>query len=216
LEELGANLRLVGREMESAMFEATGGVNTHKGLIFALSLIVGASGLCFSRGRTSKDSVLKTAGDLIRASVTEEMEDIGRRGRRGEELTHGEKIYFLHGIGGIRAEAKNGFPSVKKGLDALEEAVSRGAALRDAAISALLVLMAECEDTNVMHRGGVRFWSGEYKEMTRDAMAKFDPVDPRFYESVRYLDKRLIERGASPGGAADLLACTLFMYRSII
>ncbi|MDR3322028.1 MAG: triphosphoribosyl-dephospho-CoA synthase, partial [Synergistaceae bacterium] len=39
--ELFARLKSRGVEMESAMLEATGGVNTHKGLIFALSLMTG-------------------------------------------------------------------------------------------------------------------------------------------------------------------------------
>ena len=39
-----AVLRLIGLEAEEAMYEATGQVNTHKGLIFSLGLVLGAAG----------------------------------------------------------------------------------------------------------------------------------------------------------------------------
>jgi triphosphoribosyl-dephospho-CoA synthetase len=216
LSELADKLRVTGRKMECAMFEATGGVNTHKGLIFALSLLVAASGARIPAREYSPSAVLEAAGGIIASDVGREFNSIAQKVERGEKMTHGEKIYFLHGIGGIRAEAAGGFPSVKAGLGALEEALSEGAALRDAAIKAMLTIMLECEDTNVIHRAGVNFWRGEYKERVSGALRGFDPVCPGRYEPLRGLGGRLIELGASPGGAADLLACTLFMYRSKI
>ncbi|MDR3280821.1 MAG: triphosphoribosyl-dephospho-CoA synthase [Synergistaceae bacterium] len=215
-EELMKSLRDTGLEMERAMFGATGGVNTHKGLIFALSLLVGASGACFARGDFSGAGILRTAGDIVSPAAREELEKIKSRGQKGEELTHGERIYFSHGIAGIRAEASDGFPSVRAALSTLEDMLARGASARSAAVMSLLVLMERCEDTNVIHRCGMKFWRGEYLKRVRAAMRNFDPLEPGKYESARDLDNLLIQRGASPGGAADLLACTLFMYRSKI
>lgn len=216
MSELAGKLRATGKRMECAMFEATGGVNTHKGLIFALSLLVAASGARIPAREYSPDAVFETAGSIIAPDVARELQIIVQKGERGEEMTHGEKIYFLYGIGGIRTEAAVGFPSVRTGLAALENALSEGAALRDAAIKAMLSIMLECEDTNVIHRAGVNFWRAEYKERVNGALCGFEPVRPGYYEPLRGLGDRLIELGASPGGAADLLACTLFMYRSKI
>jgi triphosphoribosyl-dephospho-CoA synthetase len=95
----------------------------------------------------------------------------------------------------------------------MEKAVSLGAALRDAAVHALLVIMTECEDTNVIHRAGYEFWAGEYKELAAAARDAFDPLAPGDYEPVTRLGRVLTERRASPGGAADLLACAFFMRR---
>lgn len=209
-------LRETGKEMESAMFGATGGINTHKGLIFALSLLLGACGVNARRGEFARKSVFETSRRLIAPRVEEELEEISRRGEQGERLTHGEKIFFLHGIGGIRTEASKGFPSVSRGLEALEGALMSGADYRGAAVKALLVIMTCCEDTNVIHRGGVDFWRGDYLDWVRETSRKFDPFDTASYDFVRALDNLLIQRGASPGGAADMLACTLFMYRSKI
>jgi triphosphoribosyl-dephospho-CoA synthetase len=216
MSELADKLRVTGKRMECAMFEATGGVNTHKGLIFALSLLVAASGVRIPASEYSPDTVFETAASIIAPYVGRELRMIVQKGERGEAMTHGEKIYFLYEIGGIRTEAAAGFPSVRTGLAVLEKSLSEGAALRDAAIKAMLSIMLECEDTNVIHRAGVNFWHGEYKERVSGALCGFDPLRPGCYEPLRGLGDRLLELGASPGGAADLLACTLFMYRSKI
>jgi triphosphoribosyl-dephospho-CoA synthetase len=50
----------------------------------------------------------------------------------------------------------------------------------------------------------------------RETLSKFDPLEPGSYEPALALGHRMVERGVSPGGAADMLACTLFMYRSKI
>jgi triphosphoribosyl-dephospho-CoA synthetase len=85
----------------------------------------------------------------------------------------------------------------------------------DAALRALLTLMSTCEDTNVIHRAGIDFWRGEYLERTREALEAFNPLEPD-YGPLLELDGFLAGKRASPGGAADLLACTLFLYRSKI
>jgi len=210
------NLRETGREMERAMFGATGGINTHKGLVFALSLLAGASGACFAARDFSGGAISKMAGDIAAPAVSCELEGIRNRGKKGEELTHGERIYFTYGIGGIRTEAAGGFPSVMAAVEDFERTLRLGASYRSAAVRSLLVLMECCEDTNVIHRCGMSFWEGEYRKLARLAMSRFDPLDPGGYEPVRELGDILIRRGASPGGAADLLACTLFMYSSKI
>ena len=216
LEGIAEKLRATGLEMERAMYEATGGVNTHKGLIFALSLITGASGVCARRNEFGSDVVLGTSGDIISQLVSADLERAEKRARRGEKLSHGEKIYLAHGLGGIRTEAAKGFPSVRMGLAALTKALTLGASLRGAAIAALLKLMTVCEDTNVIHRGGMKFWKDEYRDRVRETARKFDPLAPDAGGSVRKLGELLVSLGISPGGAADLLACTLFLYRSKI
>jgi triphosphoribosyl-dephospho-CoA synthetase len=216
LGEIAEKLRATGLEMERSMYAATGGVNTHKGLIFALSLITGASGICARRNEFGCDAVLSASGDIISPLVSADMERVEKRARRGEKLTHGEKIYLAHGLGGIRTEAAKGFPSIRMGLAALTKALSRGASFKGAAIAALLKLMTVCEDTNVIHRGGMKFWRDEYRDMVRETARKFDPLEPDASGSVRELGELLVSLGISPGGAADLLACTLFLYRSKI
>jgi triphosphoribosyl-dephospho-CoA synthetase len=217
-EDLFPRLRARGLDMESAMLEATGGVNTHKGLIFALSLLVGATGACLSSWDLSPEKICEKSSQIISPFMAIEFENIEIRGadaKDSKKLSHGEKIFLEHGIGGVRREAMRGFPSLLAGLAEYEDALARGAKGNDAAVSTLLVLMLKCEDTNVIHRAGFDFWSGEYLERTAEAKKNFNPLRPD-YKPLLDLDEFLVKNKASPGGAADLLACTLFLYRSKI
>ncbi|MDR3331839.1 MAG: triphosphoribosyl-dephospho-CoA synthase [Synergistaceae bacterium] len=209
-----AKLRLRGKEMERTMFSATGGVNAHKGLIFALSLLLGAAGSCLARGNYSPSAVCARAGEIIAPSAEEDLRSIAAKAGNGEPLTHGEKIFIEHGIGGIRSEAAAGFPSLLAALGEMEDALSGGAGMRGATLCALLRLMLVTEDTNVIHRAGIEFWRGEYMEKTRSAKNNFDPANPSDNAPLMELNKFLSKYRASPGGSADLLACTLFIYRS--
>jgi triphosphoribosyl-dephospho-CoA synthetase len=211
-------LRARGVEMELSMFMATGGVNTHKGIIFLLSLLSCAAGICLRESDCSPARICERASEIVYPAAADELDRIKNRGKKNErKLSNGGKIFLRHGVGGIRKEAMEGFPSIVHfSLPAYEKAVAGGAAENDAALSALLALMGVCEDTNIIHRAGFGFWSGEYKEKTEEAKKRFDPLEPSDYKVLLDLDKFLVERAASPGGAADLLACTLFLSRSKI
>jgi triphosphoribosyl-dephospho-CoA synthetase len=212
---LFSRLRKRGSEMERAMCSATGGVNTHKGMIFAMSLLTGAAGLCLREGGCSPEKIRRKTSEISAPFMAEEFERIARLGRerRREELSHGEKIFLNYGVGGIRKEAMLGFPSIEPALASYENALCLGARENDAAICALLTLMSVCEDTNVIHRAGIEFWREKYIRKVEEAQRQFDPVE-RNYDRLLEFDEFLVKNGASPGGAADLLACTLFLYSS--
>lgn len=214
--ELMPKLRGRGVEMERVMFESTDGVNTHKGLVFALSLLAGAAGNCLSAGSCAPAEICRRAAEIASPSCLRQFETIRGRSPRGAS-SHGETIFLRHGVGGIRKEAMDGFPTLLSyGLPALEMSLASGASLNDAALASLLTIMSRCEDTNVIHRAGFEFWRGRYKEAVALAVSKFDPARPGGYEALGELENLLLAYRASPGGAADLLACTLFLYRSKI
>jgi triphosphoribosyl-dephospho-CoA synthetase len=213
-EELFARLKSRGAEMESAMFDATGGANTHKGTIFALSLLTGAAGVCLAEGELSPGNVRRISREIAYPAVNAEFKRLRRLpADGGTPLSNGEKIFLEHGVGGVRKEAMEGFPSVEIGLDAYGRARAAGAKGNDAALAALLCIMGVCEDTNVIHRAGFDFWRGEYMEKVAETAERFDPLEPEYWPLFE-LDEFLVSKNASPGGAADLLGCTLFLYRS--
>ncbi len=71
--------------------------------------------------------------------------------------SHGATVSRRYGIGGARAEAAAGFPSVYEiGLPALRAARQLVPANAEAnRIHAFFSLLAEVEDTNLFHRGGL-------------------------------------------------------------
>jgi triphosphoribosyl-dephospho-CoA synthetase len=207
-------LRSPGCEMERTMFAATGGVNTHKGLIFALSLLLYGAGRALRFGRFLPEEILRNASEAVAGCTARELLRLrASPGTSPSRLSHGEGLFLRLGVSGIRGEAERGFPSLRGALGALDRARRGGAGRNEGALSALLLLMGTCEDTNVIHRGGIDFFLGIYRGETFRAYRSFDPARPGGYDPVRALDALLRSRRASPGGAADLLACTLFLDR---
>ena len=207
------SLQARGRTMEADMFAATGGINTHKGLIFALSLWLYAAGRAlFLRISPSLETLGTLAGAPVTGCVDRDLRSL-REALPPRPLTHGERLFLERGVTGIRGEAEEGFPSVVRfGLPALREALDGGAPQEGAALGALLALMETCEDSNVIHRGGYPYWSGPYRQEVARARRTFDPLRGN-HEALLPLDRLLRAHRASPGGAADLLACTLFADR---
>ncbi|MCL2609275.1 MAG: triphosphoribosyl-dephospho-CoA synthase [Treponema sp.] len=198
-ESLLPKLRPLGIRAEGEMLAATSGVNTHKGAIFSLGILCAAAaglGDAFSPGELSARCAA-VAGSPRRDS--------------GERPTGGQRAFAEHGLGGILEEAGRGFPSVFGiALPALRERLLRGFRLQDAAVAALLHLIAEVADTNIVARRGpdtlhrIRAMVGE-----RIAGLK-SPTD--YLECALELDREFIGENISPGGSADLLAATLFAH----
>ena len=202
-------LRAAGVQMERAMLCATGGVNTHKGLIYLLSLLVCGAAAAFSAGEYSPRLAASEAASLAAGSVERELAPLLTKPRA--RLSNGERLFVEHGVTGARGEAARGFPSVIDcGLPELRAALMRGAQLNDAGLSALLSVMGVCEDSNVMHRGGFEYWRNEYRA---DALAVRAAFDAGFcgYAPLYAMEARFLPRRISPGGAADLLSCVYFL-----
>ncbi|NLI95804.1 MAG: triphosphoribosyl-dephospho-CoA synthase [Synergistaceae bacterium] len=205
-------LRPVGLEMERAMARATGGVNTHKGLIFALSLLLFGAGSGLRRsGRVDPGEAAELAASAVAESVRAEFDHLSRSGLPAAR-THGETLFLKHGITGIRGEAASGFPSViEQGLPALKQALQSGASLQDAALHAFFAIAAVCEDSNVISRGGFDFWRETHLPRMRALSEPLPPYSPGFIQGLQALDAEYASLRISPGGAADLLSCTLFL-----
>ncbi len=202
-------IRPVGVQAEQAMFSATGGVNTHKGIIFSLGIIAAALGLWL---RTSSEpfcaeTVLTLAGALCRDCLEEDLAAIRMR----EPKTHGEILYRKYGFKGIRGEAQGGFPSIRRiALPAMDRAKATGLSDNDAALDTLLALMAEVDDTNILIRTGPKQLAFAKAEARR-ILALGGAAAEKGKEELALLNERFIELNLSPGGCADLLAITLFL-----
>lgn len=185
-------LQQAGLEAEQTMYRATGGVNTHKGAIFTLGLFCGAAGrlLAFDPAALGAECAAMTRG-LTLAGYD----------------TAGGRLYTSHGITGARGQAMAGFPAVVRvGLPALEAGLSLG--LNRAACGALLAILSQVEDTNLMKRGGVEA-SRELQQGLRTLLKKTPYPDT---EVLEQLDDRFIAENLSPGGSADLLAASFFLH----
>ena len=207
-----APLRQTGIEMERAMAKATCGVNTHKGLIYLMSLLLyGAGFSIFSGLARTAENAANCASLAVRGAVERELASIGKSVTR-HQLTNGERLFVEHGVTGARGEAERGFPSVvNAGLPAFRRALREGANDNNASLAALLEIMLVCEDSNVMSRAGFDYWQNEYKKLVAETRREF--CAPEWSHAPLYeLERKFMERRVSPGGAADLLSCTYFLH----
>ena len=194
---LAAKLRTIGLQAESRMYEATGGVNTHKGAIFSMGILCAAVAMEFKSLCELQEHCRQLAAALLETDTA--------------SGTHGLAARETAGTGGIRAEAGSGFDTAFSiGLPALEEALAVGCRENHACIYALLRIIASTEDSNLVHRGGacgMDFAQKEAVRLTEHGPAALD------LEEVLTLDGEFIKRNLSPGGSADLLAFSIMLYR---
>ncbi|WDG47991.1 triphosphoribosyl-dephospho-CoA synthase [Pseudomonas chlororaphis] len=191
----------IGREGEAAMLATTNGVNTHRGAIWALGLLVAAAAL---------EPQANTAGALcLRAARLALLDD--RYAPR--PLSHGAQVALRYGVRGAREEAQLGFPAVlQRGLPQLERSRAQGHGEQNARLDALLAIMTGLADTCVLYRAGEE----GLQAMQQGAQAVLDAGGSASLAGRRRLhelDQCLLALNASPGGAADLLAACLLIDR---
>ncbi|MFC6788532.1 triphosphoribosyl-dephospho-CoA synthase MdcB [Methylobacterium komagatae] len=197
-----SELRRIGLQAEAAMLAATGGVNAHRGAIFSLGLICAAAGR-FGGKPFPAEALAIQVGDLWG-------EEIGRR--PASPVSHGGRAALRYGVMGAGAEAAAGFPAVRDfGLPALR----RGRRLapgdvQAARIECLFALMAELDDTNLLHRGGPEGLLFA-RRSARDFLDAGGVGAADWRDTATTLHRAFVEARLSPGGAADLLAVTLFL-----
>ena len=197
---LRERLGLLGRKAELAMMQVTGGVNTHRGAIWAVGLLIAAAAQGMDM---SAEAICRRAGLLALLPDS----------KAAPAPTHGWLAAVRYGAGGARAEAQSGFPHLlNAGLPALQRARSRGVGETHARLDALLAMMATLEDTCLLHRGG---WEALYAAQG-GAIRVLDCGGSSTAEgdqALQCLHESLMRLRSSPGGAADMLAATLFIDR---
>ncbi|MDR5740951.1 MULTISPECIES: triphosphoribosyl-dephospho-CoA synthase [unclassified Caballeronia] len=197
-ERIGA----IGREGEARMLDATGGVNTHRGAIWALGLLVTAAAR--EPSNLTADAVAALAGSIAR------VQDRHAPARTGNK---GEQACIDYDVGGARGQAQAGFPHVVRvALPELARSRARGDSETSARLNALLAIMASLDDTCVLARGG-RNALAELQHGASLVLAEGGVATLAGRRHLRALDQRLVELHVSPGGAADLLAAALFLDR---
>lgn len=199
-EETFRLLRQAGLQAEKAMYQATGGVNTHKGAIFTLGILCGSMGRLWSAETPAPTLtlLLKECAAVGQAA----MKDFTKM----DGSTAGQKLYQQKGLRGIRGEVATGLPAIANiALPALEEGIAKGLSFNDAAACALIQLIARVEDTNLYHRGGDR--GAAFAKESAKKLVAFPTI-----AQIEAMDDAFIARNLSPGGCADLLAATCFLH----
>lgn len=207
---LFAAIRPVGVEAEHAMFAATHGINTHKGMIFSMGIVAAAAGWYLrTYGHFCAEEILRLCGEICYDTLEADFQKIDR----SHPNTHGEILFVTYGSRGIRGEVQNGFPSIRAtSLPALRKAMSDGLSDNAAYLNTLLALMAEVDDTNVLIRTSPAMLAYE-KEAASQILAMGGASTKDGIHALQMLNQNFIKHNISPGGCADLLAVTILLYK---
>ena len=198
--EVFPELRQIGIRAESDMFDATEGINTHKGEIFSLGVVSASAGYLVGSGHNlTAESVLRLCGEICAGLCEHDFAGV----RDKADPTKGERVYIEYGIAGIRGEAESGYPCVRDyGLPALRKYIAEGFSMNDALVMALMRIMAVNQDTNIISRH-------DFKTL-QEVMRLAENVT--CIHDVYMLDDEFISRNISPSGSADLLAVTYLVH----
>ncbi|MGH8040000.1 MAG: triphosphoribosyl-dephospho-CoA synthase MdcB [Stenotrophomonas sp.] len=199
-----STLRTLGLNAEGAMLRATGGVNAHRGAIFSLGLLVAAAARCRSSGQPASAEQVCVAVQQWSAALMAAPLDPNSPGQRARAL---------HRIAGVREQAAAGYPVLRAlALPTLRRALAAGLPREAALCHTLMTLIAQVDDLNLLHRGGADglHWArSEAAAFIADGGAFAVGWRPR----LQQLGDAFVARRLSPGGSADLLACSWFLLQ---
>jgi triphosphoribosyl-dephospho-CoA synthase len=192
------DIRASGLEAEQTMFAATNGVNTHKGALFLLGILCYSAGRCAGNGEPLSPQVVCETASRICGKITQELGETAGR------------AYARYGARGARGEAEDGFPHALLALEKFAQVNTLGAEETDAWLLALLHLIATMEDANVLARCGAEV-AGKLRARAAEIAAGHPAGGAMLAREIRALDEDCRTWRASPGGAADVLACAMFL-----
>jgi triphosphoribosyl-dephospho-CoA synthase len=192
----------IGREGEQRMMTATAGVNTHRGAIWAMGLLVTA--VAMQEGNATPSMSCALAAQL--AQLPDHASP--------KVFSKGLRATQRYQVPGAREEAQQGFPHVmQRALPQLWRSRSQGASEPAAQIDALMAIMTTLSDTCVLSRGGLTALKAMQQGAT-EVLHAGGYQHPAGQAALAKLEQRLLASNASPGGAADLLAAALFLDRA--
>ena len=218
LKKLLKSLRPKGMDIEAQMFEATKDINTHKGIIFSMGLLLAALGNYMSVSEyegdalpvfTAKDTeeVFQTIKSMTEGIIRSDFRNLHEK----SILTHGERLYRDYGFTGIRGEAEKGYPVLREQvLPVLRERRNRKESYDSRLLDMLMILMSEVEDSNIVSRGGME----SLQHVRKTAKAFLDEggmAQPEAMEKLHEMNEDFVKRNLSPGGSADLLSLAVFL-----
>lgn len=209
-EELFNQIRKTGIMAEKAMFQATDGVNTHKGMIFTLGIFCAAAGRCMKDyGEINLRTLIRVEQEMTSGVLKNELSALSFN--TGECSTNGEKNLRQYGTAGIRGEALAGYPSVTEiALPVLADGIYKKKEWNKIKIQILFALMSRVQDSNILSRKNPKVLY-EVQTQAMNFLNEGGAYEEKAMEKLFLMDAEYIRKNISAGGCADLLATCIFL-----
>lgn len=202
LRQLFHELRQAGINAEKDMFNATNGVNTHKGAVFALGIFVCAE----SYSLKTQTDIFATIKKMCHGLMAH---DLNQKQLSRSDLTAGEKQFERYHLGGARETAESGYPAVEKiALPFLKQ--SRGS-IQVRLLDTFMKIATVTSDSNLIKRAGtieIISWLHRSAQHYLDLGGYFTKSGRQY---LTKLNQIFNANNYSLGGCADLLIVTIFM-----
>lgn len=206
MESASEALRQLGINAEKAMLAATGGVNTHRGAIYSLGLAIAAASAADQRSMDIVDYqafMQTTMGKISHSIISNALKD--------SELHRTVKISATGNshAKGAREMALDGYKELYESWLPYYRSVKGRPYDRQ---RTLLLIMSTLDDTCVIKRASAER-ARQVKQEAADLLEKMpDQVGNDVWsEGLRRLCDQYATEGISCGGAADMLALTIFI-----
>lgn len=204
-------IRRPGIECEKTMFEATSGVNTHKGIIFSLGILCAVVGRLYRKHGSETytvEDICEEVKKVTKGLTARDFKEVLDK----KVLTHGERLYKEYGFKGIRGEVESGFETVRNNAVCIirDWQNNKRLSMNDLFLQVVIGIMAESEDTNVIIRGGVKSLT-YVKSISKNFLKSGGMEQQDAREILESMNRDFINKNISPGGAADLLAVSIFL-----
>jgi triphosphoribosyl-dephospho-CoA synthase len=200
-------IRRIGLSAEEAMYQATAGVNTHKGLIFHLGILSAAAGACMEAyGTVTTECLVEMEQAMARETLIKELKEMQ------EFTSNGEKNLNQYGLTGARGEAISGYASVRRiALPVMAKGVKEGREWNRIKLETLFMLMSRVEDSNIIARHDPSVLL-KVQSIARNFLLAGGAYGDKSMVTLKRMDADFIKGNISAGGCADLLAVAIFMH----
>lgn len=182
-----------GVAAEQTMMQTSGGINTHRGAIFSLGLMIAAAGQILGSG-------LDIKADNLSQNIAKMALCI-----RPAEDTNGTTVRDRLHLRSALDMARDGYREL---FDSWLPFFRHRKNDEHNALMTLLLIMSTLDDTNICHRGGLEALN--YVKNAASALTENFTIT-----GVHGLDAHMTTIHLSPGGSADMLALTLLAHSLI-
>ena len=183
-------IQALGLQAENAMFKTTNGINTHKGALFSMGLVI----ICASHLLYTYDNISKENLQICISMLASRWEQ--------PEYTHGNQVLKTYRIKGALYNAIDGYKDL---FQIWLPYYTKHKDEKHCLHKLLLLIMSSLDDTNIYYRKDTQTVE-RVKKQAKELFENFD------IEKLQQLNIEYIKENISSGGAADMLSLTLFIY----